>query len=311
MNIAVSATTLNFVAFLEDPELRDWIASQADELVRRHASRTVVLDACASGNVSGITSSRTPVGEQTECENLRVGAADLEASALRSIVCDLLVPNVRTALLWAGARLADERLRALGTLSEVVVVDSSHRRTDEGALRELSATADERLEPLLRDLAYMRLEGWQDLVALFFDDPQLAGELSTISRVRVKAGSLAEAYYLIAWLASRLEWRARGKNAFSNQNGGAIHVEIEQQQAAGISGIELDSQNCRFRVCLDDDTPELACLSVTGSKHRVKRCAPLRHEASAALLHRAVLRPERGDVFEDVFRMVRSLLEEN
>ena len=303
----VSAVALNFVAFVEEPQLRSWVASQTDELAQRHACRTIVLDACASENLSGITTRCALMGGETECEQLCVGVSGVDAPALRSVVRELLDSHVETVLLWAGSRLRDVRLRALSSLCEALVVDSECRDGEE-SLRELTAIADETLEHLLRDMAYLRLEGWQDLIALFFDEPDMAEELGTISRVRVCTGSVPEALYFVAWLASRLDWQACGKNAFCNPKGEPVAVEIQRREAPGLVSVTLDSANCSFFAGVDDDTPELACLRVTGRKQRDKRCAPLRQESAAAIVRRSVPGRARDDVFLETFRMLRKLL---
>jgi len=59
----------------------------------------------------------------------------------------------------------------------------------------------------LRDLAWMRLRPWQDMIANFFDDPALLGELFSIRRLHIASGSDSEAFYLAGWLASRLDWQ--------------------------------------------------------------------------------------------------------
>ncbi len=107
----------------------------------------------------------------------------------------------------SAARAAFE---ALLRHADTLVVDSSGSDGDDAAIRGLVAPPRRAAGVRVRDLAWLRLGPWQDMIAHFFDDPALLGELYSIRQLHIASGSEAEALYLGGWLASRLGWRPSG-----------------------------------------------------------------------------------------------------
>ena len=307
----LSTIAINLVAFVEDASLLDWIAQRTDAIAQRHASRSIFLDASHGGEAHSVDSERkeSEGTTTTRSEQIRMNVGDMGAAALGSVARELLVPNVQTVLLWAGPSLLDERFAALAELCNIVILDSSRAHTDAECLRQLARIADERLQPKIRDLAYMRLLPWQDLVALFFDDAKLAADLPALRAVQIDAGSEAEGYYFVGWLASRLAWQPCGKHAFCNAQGVQVAVGISRSgEPRRVQRVELRAPDRKFTAALDPDSRDLVCLTVTGAESRPARCAPLREVDVLSLIQRAMLATSSGDVFAETLRMVRTVL---
>lgn len=309
----ICTTSLNVIAFVEDDDdLLKWMAESSDAFAEAHGFRILLLDGSRGPQVYSVRTQCKELGDTllTSREQIQVGVQDIGAAELRSITHDLLAPNVRNVLLWAGKHLADDRLNALSGLAERIVLFSSSGVSALESLRELVRLEDTPLISRLCDLAYMRLLAWQDLTAQFFDEPELATELPTITRVDITSGSEPEAYYLAAWLAGRLGWDPCGDMVFAGPQGCTIHVVFHKEgRPRRVRGITLQSASCTFGITVSTDAEDLICLSVSGKKNRPLRCVPLHDVDIVSLVERAIFSPEDGGVYLQTLGVLRRLLE--
>jgi glucose-6-phosphate dehydrogenase assembly protein OpcA len=306
----ISTTSLNIVAFVEgDAELLARVNERIDTLAERNVSRTLLL-ACEEREHS-VRSHYNEVNETlvTHSEQIQLAVLGLSAQQLRSIVHDLLVPNVRTVLLWGGGELHDPRFVALAELADIVILFSSVRNQGAAPLREILTLRGTGIEHKLRDLAFLRLLPWQDMIAQFFDDADLAAELPHITRLEVVTGSAPEAYYFVGWLASRLAWDACGRHEFCNIDGGTITISMRQQgPPRRIAGVRLTSAHSVFGATIQEGAEELICLTVEGEKSRPQRCVPLHDVDMITLIENAIFMP-RSEIYSETLSMVERLLE--
>ena len=125
-----STTTVNLIAFAEDPatvpRLRDRFATFAE----KHSCRAIFLDATRAGDGS---------------EDMVLGVAGMPAEELRSTVHDLLAAGTTSALFWAGRDLSDPRFEALASLGATVVVDSSRAADGKLPFKNLPLSALQRI----------------------------------------------------------------------------------------------------------------------------------------------------------------------
>lgn len=297
----MSATTTNFIVFVDDPAIVNWINDRTRSISESHASRVIVLDGTRTGD--GVSLEET--------ERIVIGVQNLPAEQLRSIAHGLIVPNVPSVLLWAGQRtISDQRFFALNELAASLVVDSSRLEHDASAMRELTEYFSQAERVSVRDLAYMRLLPWQDTIAQFFDDITLVEDLFAIQSVEIVSGSQAEAYYLIGWLASSLEWTPCAKNAFCNRFGTQIAFSQERQgDPRRVLRVRLKTADSTFTAELDPNSPETVCLSIEGRKARPMHCTLLHDVTIIALLEKAILEPKTDPVFRNALAMARRILE--
>lgn len=293
MSVRVQATALNLVAFVEDGSALERIDERTESIAKKHAAKRIIFDA-------------TQQGGKPE-DGVHFGVAHLSAAQLGSLLRDMLAPNVHSILFWAGKLLEDNRLAELSSIVRNTIVDSSRNAAPTTALAQLAARASG--DWPLHDLAYMRLLPWQDLVALFFDDPDLVSELDSIDEVAVTAGSLPEAYYLVGWLASRLHWEPCGENEFCNAAGRHIGIQIAREgHPRRVKGIWLRSQSARFSASLDPRDENVVCLAVAGDKAKPQTCAPLHDVDIASLIEHAIVTPQSDAVFLESLQMAAQLL---
>jgi len=279
---------------VEDPASVPRLRDRFSTFSKKHACKAIFLDATRAGDRD---------------EEMVLGVAGVKAEELRSIVHDLLTADLGSALFWAGRDLSDPRFEALASLGTTIVVDSSRAADGKASIKklaEISASTDRSV----RDLSYLRLLPWQDMVAQFFDDDVLARELPHIAGVEVVSGSEPEAYYFAGWLASRLHWKPCGRNQLCNDAGETITVEIERRgDPRRVLSVILRSKNCAFEANLDADSPDLVCLTVTGKPNRSRRCAPLHDVDLVSLVEQAMFLPRKDPVFIDSLEMARAILD--
>jgi glucose-6-phosphate dehydrogenase assembly protein OpcA len=289
------------------------LTARTDELAERHAARVVLLVAARASQSHTVLSRCNEVDDTvlTHSEQIQLGVAGVDAMELRSIVHALVVPNVRSVLLWGGPHIADTRFTALAELTNTVVLFTSATAPGLDGLREILRLQGTGTASKIRDLAYLRLMPWQDLVAQFFDDDELASELDTISRVEIVCGSEPEEYYLLGWLASRLGWLPCGPREFCNAEGKQIEVDLRiEGQARRVRSICLHSSHSVFGAAIERDEDDLVCLTVEGQKHRPQRCMPLHDVDMISLIERAIFSSAEDTVYAETLAMAGRLLEQ-
>jgi glucose-6-phosphate dehydrogenase assembly protein OpcA len=193
----------------------------------------------------------------------------------------------------------------------VAVVDSSLGVRDATTILELAQFYKEHSDVSLRDLAWMRLHLWQDIIAHFFDDPALREELFSIQKLRIVAGSDAEALYLGGWLASRLGWSAVARDEFADRNGHRIVFEHERGgQARRVYSVALTTATSVYQGSVDEDDASVVRVWVEGANERPVRLVPVQAIDTASLVERAALEDGGTDeIFETALRMVQTLID--
>jgi len=308
----LAASTFNFIVWIDDPARRDWIRERAGMLSEKHPSFTLVLDntGVREGDATVTTGARDPHETVTiRGERVEIDVSGLDAATIAGYVTGLCKPSVETILWWSGFKETSRAtFFALLPLIGTLIVDSSGGLADDSALRALASFHTEHMEVTLRDLAWMRLTPWQDMIANFFDDERLFNELYTIRALHIVSGSDSEALYLGGWLASRLDWTATGPNAFTDRDAKAIAFKRRREgEIRRVQSICLDSETSWYHGEVTDD-PGVVRVWVEGEHAREARLFPLQAIDNASLLERAVLESGADELFEIALRTAATLL---
>ncbi len=307
---AAQIATMNFVVFVDDPTHRRWVLDRAQTVVEKHPARLIVLDSTdATTGVEVSTNARTTDGATIINERVDVGVKPLGHATIISLVQELTVPDIPTVLWWSGARfLASRTFSGLAQSAATVVVDSSGKARGEETIRELSIFLCRYTEITLKDLAFMRLAPWQDMIAQFFDDSTLREDLFSIDGLEIESGSDAEALYLAGWLGSRLSWEPVGRHAFRDTRGRTLpFTKIDKGDQRRVLSVVLSAGRSRYRAQLSDD-PNVVCLDVEGDKAKLPWCVPLQNIENTTMIERAILENGRDNIFETSLLTVRDLL---
>ncbi len=303
-------TTMNLVVWIDSENKREWVIERATRVSEKHPSRTIILDASPGRNGAYVrpTNEDDPGARNARIE---IGVADLTASAACDLAVGLLAPDVPTVLWWSADSMhEDTAFRCFFDNADSAVVDSSLGVRDVSTLDELSQFYAQHRRVALRDLAWMRLHPWQDIIAQFFDDPGLREELFSISKLRIVSGSDAEAIYLAGWLASRLGWNAVGHDAFNDRNGKRVELIHERDgQPRRVHCIALTTGSSTYNAAVDATDSTVVRVWVEGERAREERIFPLQAVDNASLIERAALEVGGTDeIFETALRMVATLI---
>jgi hypothetical protein len=301
------AMTMNLVVWNADAENRPWVLERAIAIGEKHPSRTIILD--ASPLTTGAIVTTAEGGTTAESARIELGVAKMTTAEIADLVRSLRVQDLPTILWWSSAAIgAETPFAGVVALADSVVVDSSSGDVDSTSIVELTHFLSTHQGCVVRDLAWMRINAWQDMVAHFFDDPHLREELFSIRRLRIVSGSDAEALYLGGWLGSRLGWTAKGYDEFVDRNGKP--VAFEHQRAGrprrvrsvavftddnSYQGERLESDDLIVRVWADGKYPS------------EERLFPLQWVDGASLVERAILEGQTDEIFETALRMVGML----
>jgi glucose-6-phosphate dehydrogenase assembly protein OpcA len=309
---AVSTSTLNFIVWIDDPQRRAWILERAGMLAEKHPSFTLILDNTAEcGARATVTSSAREHPEATvRGERVDIDVSCLDAPAVGAYVAALCTAGVPTLLWWSGMKVESRPIfEALLPSADTLLVDSSGSVTDERGIASLVRFHRENPRVVIRDLAWLRLLPWRDMIANFFDEPSLARDLFGIRRLSIASGSAAEALYLAGWMGSALGWRATGVNAFTDFDDNTIRFVREQRGAIRrVQSVRLETETTAYRGEVTDDDDKLVRVWVEGQHASDPRLYPLQAIDNASLLERAVLETGADELFETALGIIGTIL---
>jgi glucose-6-phosphate dehydrogenase assembly protein OpcA len=294
-----SVSTMSVVVFFENPAIGELARDRIRILAAKHPSRVIVLDATQSSNLQIVES----------CDWIELGVKDDGPEMLRSAVSALKLPDAPVVLLWIARGIgSDPRFTILRDEAQTIVYNSSLVDVGSDALAELVDYMAQHAGLVLADIAYLRLAPWQECVAIFFDGK--TDELADLERVEIGCGSEPEAYYLVGWLASRLQWTPADSNALRSKNGKRIVFQITRMgEPRRIARIALSSSRSNF-VAEADRSEETILLSVTGASEHGARRRAINNPGIAALVERAILWGQNDRVFRAALAAAGEILQQ-
>jgi glucose-6-phosphate dehydrogenase assembly protein OpcA len=299
---------MNLLVYVENEEYRKWVFERARRIADKHPSRMIVLDAVkGKTGTKVIAESQAIDGAEIFRESVELGVDGVRAPQRVQFVEALLVKDIPNVLWWAADRLfSSETFSGLLKIVEHVILDSSGTNTETNALAEFSSYFSGEQRHALSDLAWMRLDPWRDVVAQFFDDPDLREELSALRRIAISSGSDSEALYLGGWLASRLGWAVRDRSTFVDANGAVISFEQKREgEIRRVQSVRLESTSSAYVARVEGET---VSLEATGRHARSKRLVPLQAIDNTSLVERAILDDRTDEIFMEALHTVGELL---
>ncbi len=219
--------TLNLIAVARDPDEAAQIAEHVSLLRDFLPSRAIILrDHDGEPSEAPFFDVRVELMEQQRkdgkpglrFEAITIAAHRHEMGELASLVSPLFVAELPDFLWWPGGDFARNGLfEDLLELVDRVIVDSArigHDASGVSAMKDLLHDDDEDAGPPLGDFSWLRLAPWRQLLAQFFDPPEVQHSLATIEQVTISyadtqadgSSGFASALLTVGWLASRLGW---------------------------------------------------------------------------------------------------------
>jgi len=309
-----STSTMNLVVWIDDAERRNWVLERAELLAEKHPSFTLILDGTGVGERATVTSPDRNLDPHLTVrgERVLVDVEDASPEHVVDYVTSLCPRSVPTELWWStSTEAARPVFRGLLPHIDGLVVDSSGALRDAQTLAALARFRTTQPAIALRDLAWLRLRPWQDMIAHFFDDPALIDELYTIRDLTIASGSDAEALYLGGWLASRLGWTARGRDAFVDCEAKDITFHRERLgEIRRVQRVTLTSDTSSYHGEVTDDA-HVVRVWVEGEHARDPRLFTLEAIDNASLLEAAILQRGTDEVFSQALMTAATLLGED
>ncbi len=287
------ANTLNLLAVARNERDAGLITASISRLHDFLPSRTIILVTRAAGETEGggpydvhlqlIEQHTGTDAPPLRFETITITAGIDAMGHLASLVSPLLAAELPDFLWWPGNDFVRNPLfEDLQQIVDRVIVDSAQLGNDTSGVSAMRALLDEDDEtsPRIGDFAWLRLAPWRQLIAQFFDPPDVQQCLSAIEEVTISyadvredgSSGFASALLTVGWLASRLGWE--------------IMDPLEKRRAGGWSAPLRSSANGRSR--------EIS-LRLLPDKSPHARFS-LRHvEISASGEHSGTFRVERTD----------------
>ncbi len=305
---ATTATTMNLVVYIDDRSQHQRALRRAEDFCEKYPARVMILDATRETSANVESCERVAEGATINAERIELGVGGLSAQTISSSVNALRISDIPDVLWWTSRSLNEHELfDQMLPLMDVLIVDSSGVDGAPTAVCELANFSQRSHAILLRDLAYMRLLPWQDMVAQFFDDPQFLEDLTQIESLEIASGSSAEAFYIVGWLASRLQWKPSERFALRDRAGKRIAVNMERKGGLRrVVRVALSTPERTFAADLSE-SQDTVCLSVSDQKR--KRCMPLHDIDNLTLMEKAFLFNSKDEVFESALQVLCDLLQ--
>jgi glucose-6-phosphate dehydrogenase assembly protein OpcA len=299
MNVA----TMTLVLFVDRDDIGQLARERTHALATKHPSRVIVLDASQPESLRRVSKEceAHPDCPQARGDWIELGVSSSTPGAIATAVAALSLPEAPVVLVWAASEYAsDPRFAALSERARTVVYGSSMLEEGDRALRELYRFVKAKPDVWVADFAYLRLAPWQESIALFFDAKNVIRELFDLRRVEIRCGSDAEAYYLIGWLASRLEWSPCTPDSFCNRFGVTINFSIVREGAPrSIRSVALASSQTQFLAEVTGESCDAILLRVSGAQEHCDRVHPITNSDVATLVERAILTGRQDKVFAE------------
>lgn len=240
----------NLVIFCSGAEQAENVTAHIPQIVLVHPARVLLLVGDATQPDSPVTATvhvqcHRGEGEQLACcEQITLRASGLSVDRLPFAVRQLLVGDLPTNLWWVSLQpppLAGELLYELSEHAQQVIYDSC------GWLepaRGVAATAAwlAKFERgvgqgpwrVASDLNWRRLKYWRRLLGQALDPASSPGMLDSLTEVLIEHGphAVIQAWELISWMASRLDWQVQAGRVQPN-------VEIGWQVLAPHGALRL------------------------------------------------------------------------
>lgn len=218
-----------------------------------YATKGKELEAWVSANCHiGAGGGKLLCTEEIHIESRNKGG-ELVPSLLRA----LLVPDVPTALWWAGPPPDNANaVRVLLSGVDRLVVDTA--AANDGGLAKLAHVGGLLDGVTLADLNWLRTATLRTLLASLFDPPAGHKPLWDVTRVKIEvaAGAMSGAKLMLGWLVSRLKWtvqeripRSAGQASWRllSREETPIHVDVVTVSASsresGLHSLVLETGN--------------------------------------------------------------------
>lgn len=340
--------TLNLIAVARDPDDAARIAEHVTLLRDFLPSRTIILrDYHGDESEKPFFDVHVELKEQRRSDDkpglrfeaITITANHHELGEMASLVSPLFVAELPDFLWWPGGDFVrNELFENLLEIVDRVIVDSAqlgHAPSGVSGMKALLHAEDEDAGPILGDFSWLRLAPWRQLIAQFFDPPDVQQSLAAIEQVTISytdtqpdgSSGFASALLIVGWLASRLGWepidslerrKGGGWSAPLSAGDGGRKREVSLRLLP-VKGIQRHIALSDVQLIAGGDAPgtfrvdrinevDLMTSSESGSVPHVSRIVYASPPGDHQMLGTELQRFGRDPVFEEALRFAVRLL---
>lgn len=224
------ACLFNLIVFNKLSLRTDYIRDIVQKVSEKYPCRVLFISFDPESNLTYLKTAISVVGNgNIACDYIDIGVSGKQIEKVPFLILPHIIPDLPISLLWTEDPSLDHPLFApLTKLANRVIFDSESADSLLAFAKKILMLNQTGIHTA--DLNWARTEGWRDLLGSIFH----AGEkLQEIDNIRVtynarKTESFChlkvQSMYLIAWLASRLNWKFQEARK-------DLHFAFEKQQA--------------------------------------------------------------------------------
>jgi len=236
-----TAQVLNLVVQAGSYEDANAYVESIERITGRHPSRAIVATTDAAEPQMPVQAwvsihcQLPPAGGRQVCsEQVTVAAGKESERRMSAAIIPLLLPDLPVFLWWPEGDPFDEYLfRNLSDSLNRLIVDSAHFESPEGTIGKMSVQLKSQWPKIaVTDMNWGRLTPWREMVAGFFDAPNMRPYLERIGHINLEYAlpedgripvNRTQALMLAGWLASRLGWEC-AENTYQLIHSETSHV---------------------------------------------------------------------------------------
>lgn len=336
------ASVLNLVAYVHDEQEAEKVSAAIGDLTVENPCRAIVAIALPEAPVSKIDAwisahchRPSPTSKVVCCEQISLRASGSAVRELTPTAVPFLLSDLPVFLWWQGKRLFEsEFLQSFSGVCDRLILDSKEFESPQTDFPRLqSYLEDYRRHLAVSDVAWHRLMQWRELTAQFFDAPVLRSHLEHIESVVVefnpRTSTLVnvppQAYLLVGWLASRMQWSLHGASVMdasqcfkmrTKEDGRAVTILIRPTEARSeLSGhlvsFELNTSKewgISFRIAKGDSSQFAQTEIAFAGMPAYRRAVPLRIYNEVELIARQLGIFGHDAVYEEAIAMAAAMV---
>lgn len=218
-----------------------------------------------------------------EAHNNVVTIQQIVPRYLNNAVASLRLSSLPSIAWWRGGEVA--LLPDLAALVDRLVLDALDPREAWTVVPQLTSTT------MVGDLRWTALTRWRNLMAQFFDVPEIHQSIGSFSRLDISAGDLYAARLFAGWMTARLP------------EGGTLATDISSApRGAAIQSVVLSGSRHRLSLRLGAGSTCIETSIEASGRSVMSRLVPLGGQTPEALLAEELRVSARDLAFEEALR---------
>lgn len=254
------ACLFNLIVFNKLSDRTDYIRDIVQKVSEKYPCRVLFISSDPESAHPYLKTAVSVVGNGSiACDYIDVGVAGAEIEKVPFLLLPHLIPDLPISLLWTEDPSIEHSLfQPLAKLATRIIFDSESADSLLAFTQKILNLNQSGIDTA--DLNWARTEGWRDLLASLF---RSGGDLDQIEEVRLTYNGRTtksfchlkvQSMYLLAWLASRLQWKFQKagrdlKFVFAKQRAEICSVEWEKLGSGTVISIDLTTSDGHLYQC--------------------------------------------------------------